>query len=165
MVLRLDLYVEQPDRPDLPTVAQWQTWGERWLTHLEDYLPEAIAYEMTLRFTDDGEIRQLNAQYRHQNRPTDVLSFATLEDEHTPISETEPLYLGDIIISLETAQRQAPGGDLRLELQWLTCHGLLHLLGWDHPDDASLNAMIAEQQDLLGLENLCYPWEQVLAQS
>ena len=63
----------------------------------------------------------------------------------------EALELGDIVISLETAARQAPdqGHSLAQELQFLASHGLLHLLGWDHPDDASLQAMLARQDQLL----------------
>jgi probable rRNA maturation factor len=63
----------------------------------------------------------------------------------------EPLELGDIVISLETAARQAPehGHPLERELLFLASHGLLHLLGWDHPDDDSLEAMLARQTALL----------------
>ena len=63
----------------------------------------------------------------------------------------EALELGDIVISLDTAARQAPehGHSLEQELLFLASHGLLHLLGWDHPDDASLAAMLARQERLL----------------
>ena len=63
----------------------------------------------------------------------------------------EPLELGDIVISVETAARQAPehGHDPERELLFLASHGLLHLLGWDHPDEASLAAMLARQERLL----------------
>lgn len=63
----------------------------------------------------------------------------------------EPLELGDIVISLETAARQAEdaGTDLEAELLFLASHGLLHLLGWDHPDEPSLNAMLARQEALI----------------
>jgi probable rRNA maturation factor len=61
------------------------------------------------------------------------------------------LELGDVVISLETAARQAPdhGHDLEQELLFLASHGLLHLLGWDHPDQESLAAMLARQDALL----------------
>ena len=64
---------------------------------------------------------------------------------------TEPLYLGDIVISLETAaqQSQQQGHSLTVELAWLAAHGLLHLLGWDHPDAASLALMLEQQKILL----------------
>jgi probable rRNA maturation factor len=62
----------------------------------------------------------------------------------------EPTYLGDIVISVETAQRQAQDHSLEIELAWLAAHGLLHLLGWDHPDLARLEEMLQQQQQLLG---------------
>ena len=63
----------------------------------------------------------------------------------------EPLELGDIVISLESAARQAAaaGTSLEAELQFLASHGLLHLLGWDHPDEASLAAMLSRQEALI----------------
>jgi probable rRNA maturation factor len=135
------------------SLADWQRWLEVWLTSLDGDLPKADTYELTLRLTDDSEIQALNSQYRQQNKPTDVLAFAALEAE-IPIfqpDEPEPLYLGDIIISLETAARQAQQNNhsLTIELAWLASHGLLHLLGWDHPDDARLEEMLAQQANLL----------------
>jgi rRNA maturation RNase YbeY len=85
-----------------------------------------------------------------------VLSFAALETD-LPGAETlhqyQPLYLGDIIISVETAARQAQAAQhsLEQEIAWLTAHGLLHLLGWDHPDEASLVQMLEKQTQLLAL--------------
>lgn len=134
-------------------VADWQLWFEKWLLHLHEQLPLADAYELTLRLTDDTEIQALNSQYRQQNKPTDVLAFAALEAEVPAFSpdESEPLYLGDIIISVNTATRQAQERhhSLITELAWLASHGLLHLLGWDHPDDDSLEEMLAKQANLL----------------
>jgi len=135
------------------SLMEWQRWLEVWLVSLDRDLPKADSYELTLRLTDDAEIQALNSQYRQQNKPTDVLAFATLEAE-MPIfqpEEPEPLYLGDIIISVETAARQAQQNNhsLTIELAWLASHGLLHLLGWDHPDDARLEEMLAQQANLL----------------
>lgn len=66
-------------------------------------------------------------------------------------SSDEPLELGDIVISLESAARQAAaaGTSLEAELQFLASHGLLHLLGWDHPDEASLATMLSRQEALI----------------
>jgi probable rRNA maturation factor len=66
-------------------------------------------------------------------------------------SSGEPLELGDIVISLESAARQADaaGTSLEAELQFLASHGLLHLLGWDHPDEASLATMLSRQETLI----------------
>jgi probable rRNA maturation factor len=62
-----------------------------------------------------------------------------------------PIELGDIVISIPTAERQAPehGHSLQQELLFLASHGLLHLLGWDHPDEASLAAMLSRQDALV----------------
>lgn len=132
----------------------WQTWFYQWFEVLNPHLPVAQAYEVTLRLTGDREVQRLNAQYRHQNRPTDVLAFAALELDYPCPQELRtqlPLYLGDIVISVETAQRQAQQGghSLQYELAWLTAHGLLHLLGWDHPDERSLAGMLSQQTILL----------------
>jgi probable rRNA maturation factor len=112
------------------------------------------AYELSLRLTSDREIQSLNAQYSQQDKPTDVLAFAALETDYPQIDHLQsqmPLYLGDIVISMDTAQQQAQsqGHSLKTELAWLATHGFLHLLGWDHPDDASLTRMLDQQRVLL----------------
>lgn len=135
------------------TPETWETWFNRWLEILQPHLPSASSYEISLRLTDDTEIQQLNAQYRHQNKPTDVLSFAALEVDFPQVAEMSlaPLYLGDIVVSVNTAQRQAQQQEhsLSTELAWLVAHGLLHLLGWDHPDEESLMQMLKQQVVLL----------------
>jgi len=145
-----DHYFAQDD-PAVPiTTTTWEAWLQGWLEAMRGELPQVIGYELSLRLTNDRDIQQLNAQYRQKNQATDVLAFAALEVDYPRISE-EPLYLGDIIISVETAQRQAQEREhtLLIELAWLAAHGLLHLLGWDHPDDNSLAAMLQQQEVLL----------------
>lgn len=137
----------------------WERWFHQWLKLVSTDLPPASSYELSLRLTDDSGIRTLNAQYRHQDKPTDVLAFAALETDfpQSPeLLESQPLYLGDIIISVETANRQAQqqGHSLETELAWLASHGCLHLLGWDHPDLDHLNRMMNQQVTLLQAINL-----------
>lgn len=137
----------------------WQQWFDLWLQDLQPELPPAKAYELSLRLTDDEEIKSLNHQYRHQDKPTDVLAFAALEVDFPNFElgrSHMPLYLGDIVISVDTATRQAAtqGHTLQTELAWLAAHGLLHLLGWDHPDDDSLMQMLDRQAVLLDLIGL-----------
>lgn len=132
----------------------WQTWFEHWMKVLQPHLPPGEKFELSLRLTDDVEIQALNAQYRHQDKPTDVLAFAALEVDFPQLEEWRsllPLYLGDIAISVDTARRQAQqqGHSLSTELAWLAAHGLLHLLGWDHPDDESLQQMLEQQAMML----------------
>lgn len=133
-------------------IAPWQTHLSHWLSELPEDLPEAVGYELTLRFTGDAEIHELNRQYRQKDQPTDVLSFAALEDDlGMALPDDEPVYLGDIIVSVDTAQRQAIARNhsLAVELSWLTSHGLLHLLGWDHPNEDRLIEMLNRQEILL----------------
>lgn len=138
---------------DSVSSTTWEDWFRRWLEILDSYLPPAPSYEICLRLTDDTEIQAINAQYRQQDKPTDVLAFAALEVDlpQNPEMMVEPLYLGDIVVSINTAQRQANQQDhaLSTELAWLASHGLLHLLGWDHPDEESLMAMLKQQVILL----------------
>ncbi|NJP08093.1 MAG: rRNA maturation RNase YbeY [Leptolyngbyaceae cyanobacterium RU_5_1] len=132
----------------------WSFWFHRWLETLQPNLSPIQSYELSLRLTSDRDIQSLNAQYRQQDQPTDVLAFAALET-HCPqpdaLQSDLPLYLGDIIISVDTARQQAQtqGHLLRTELAWLASHALLHLLGWDHPDHESLVRMLSKQQTLL----------------
>jgi probable rRNA maturation factor len=138
----------------------WKHWFQIWLETLYPNIPTANVYEVSLRLTSDRQITTLNEQYRQKNQPTDVLAFATLEANlPLPTDEdylSEPLYLGDIVISLETAARQAQteAHSLMVELTWLATHGLLHLIGWDHPDEQSLENMLAEQTKLLRCVNI-----------
>lgn len=136
------------------SLETWQNWFKNWLESLATDLPAGDSYELSLRLTDNQEIQALNSQYRQKNQPTDVLAFATLETDVpaiSPLETGEPVYLGDIIISVETAwqQAQAQGHSLEKELAWLAAHGFLHLLGWDHPDEESLLAMLTQQETLL----------------
>lgn len=155
MPLPVELYLENClDDFSLIPPETWENWFQEWLEILNDYLPTAPSYEVSLRLTTDTEIQTLNSQYREQDKPTDVLAFASLE-ANLPQSEemliSMPLYLGDIIVSVDTAQRQAQQQEhsLSTELAWLTVHGLLHLLGWDHPDEESLMEMLQQQVILL----------------
>jgi probable rRNA maturation factor len=154
-----DIYVENDYEGNLPQSAlnqvnlvDWVGWFQHWLSFLNPIIDLPQDCELSLRLTGDRQIQQYNCQYRHLDEPTDVLAFASTESEITlPAEFTEPLYLGDIIISLDTAMRQAKEQkhSLTVELAWLSSHGLLHLLGWDHPDDKSLQQMLAQQKELI----------------
>jgi probable rRNA maturation factor len=97
--------------------------------------------EVSLVCTGDAELQHLNSQYRHKDRPTDVLSFPQWDAaEHGVLRPKmlngSPAVLGDIAISYDTAARQAHGigHSLDAEMQRLLVHGVLHLLGHDHED-------------------------------
>ena len=103
--------------------------------------------EVDITIVDDEEIHMLNRDYRNVDRPTDVLSFALDEESAGP----EEHLLGDIIISAETAFRQAEefGHGLEREIVYLAVHGLLHLLGYDHMTDEDKTVMRAKEEEAL----------------
>ena len=111
--------------------------------------------EVSITLTDDKTIHELNRNYRGIDRPTDVLSFAFHESDEPEII-TDGIdeavdTLGDIIISVERAKTQAEdyGHSLRREIVFLTVHGMLHLLGYDHMEEADRLEMEKEQEYIM----------------
>jgi probable rRNA maturation factor len=109
--------------------------------------------EVGIHVTDDAEMQQLNAQYRHVDKPTDVLSFSFVDEEigrsgHPAHPPGLPIQLGEIAISLAYAERQASelGHTLGKELAWLTIHGTLQLLGYTHYTEEQAVHMEALEQ-------------------
>lgn len=111
--------------------------------------------EVTLIFTDDEEIREINNENRGIDRATDVLSFPMLEAENSKLNitpgdmENGRVILGDIVISLERAEAQAKeyGHSLERELGFLTVHSMLHLLGYDHENGKEEEKIMFEKQE------------------
>ena len=101
-----------------------------------------------IAFVSDRRMRALNKEFRAQDKTTDVLSFPFEADEFDARDD----FLGDIVISLEQAQRQAAENDLALEaeIKQLILHGILHLCGYDHEtDDGEMNRRELELRELL----------------
>jgi probable rRNA maturation factor len=110
--------------------------------------------EVSVLFTDNATIHSLNRDYRGKDMPTDVLSFALNEGDEPMIIDGPPEnLLGDIIISLEKAAEQAAeyGHSQEREVAFLTLHGLLHLLGYDHETEDDRAEMRQEEEAVLGL--------------
>ena len=103
--------------------------------------------ELSILLCDDPTIHDLNRRHRRKNKPTDVLAFALQEGKPVPGSKA----LGDVVISLDTAQRQADERNRTLwdEVTFLLAHGLLHLLGFDHQTDAEERRMNARADMLV----------------
>lgn len=110
--------------------------------------------EISILFVDDADIRILNKTYRGIDKPTDVLSFSQLEESRiknknsklrTPNSE---LLLGDVVISVETAKRQAKriGHSLDKEVFVLLTHGILHLIGYDHEKSKNMAVKMRKKE-------------------
>jgi len=103
--------------------------------------------ELSVALVDDARMRELNAGYRGRDRPTDVLSFSLVEGEG---AEHRGRLLGDVVIGIETAARQARRRrrGLDAEVARLLIHGTLHLLGHDHQRDDQARVMRAEERRL-----------------
>lgn len=125
-------------------------------------LEEIADGEVSVSLVDNQTIHQLNKDYRNIDRPTDVLSFAmneSVDDDMEIFYEEEDEFtnmLGDIIISIPRTVEQA--NDYRhsfsRELGFLSVHGFLHLLGYDHEDEESEKIMFAKQEEVLNRLNL-----------
>jgi probable rRNA maturation factor len=131
----------------VPTVRRW---AERMLACLD--LADA---ELSVALTDDEEIHELNRVFRRRDKPTDVLAFAMREGAASamPIGDAAtsvPEMLGDVVVSVDTARRQAArrGHPLETEVRELLAHGLLHLVGYDHQTPAEARKMGAETRRL-----------------
>ena len=112
--------------------------------------------ELSVLLTDDPGIRVLNREWRRKDRPTDVLSFPAGEP---PPGSTGPRHLGDVILSLDTARRQARAHRHRLadELDLYLAHGLLHLIGHDHHRRQDARRMASLESRLLGRPGMVPP--------
>lgn len=104
--------------------------------------------ELSLLIVDDSGIAALNQQYLHRAGPTNVIAFPMREGEFSTIT---PNLLGDVVISVDTAQREAEGAGLPLEERFLALliHGVLHLFGYDHENDPAEAAIMEEKADEL----------------
>jgi probable rRNA maturation factor len=110
---------------------------------------------VSLLLCDDSAIRALNREYRDKDEPTDVLSFPQEEGPPMPLGfadEEIPHTLGDVILSVDTARRQAGehGRTLQEEVEALLTHGVLHLLGYDHEEPDEREVMRARENEFLG---------------
>lgn len=114
--------------------------------------------EISVTFVDNEAIREINRQNRGIDKATDVLSFPMLEFDEDGVADAELdsdgdlVMLGDIVISLERAREQAAefGHSFKREVAFLTAHSMLHLLGYDHVDDAEgERTMIMKQNEVL----------------
>jgi len=124
----------------------FQEFAENALQQIE----EAENKTPSIAFVSDRKMRALNKEFRGKNKTTDVLSFPFEADEFDVLSEPSAVadgfssnFLGDVVISLEQAQKQAAENDLDLEteIKQLILHGILHLCGYDHEtDDGEMNA-------------------------
>ncbi len=125
---------------------------ERLAAHALDVEHVAKPAELSVLLADDPTVHELNKTYRGTDEATDVLSFSQTEGEPFAQPEGAVPHLGDVIISIDTARRQAAEYVVSLqdEVSHLLVHGVLHLLGYDHEDAAEADVMRRHEEAILG---------------
>ena len=159
----LAVFVNSESLELMKNPSQWIEEIRSWIRFIQVNLtfkcPEIVLnasqFSLGLELTNDKKILDLNQAWLGQSKSTDVLSFPIIDETFFDVSN-ECIELGDIVISVPTAIRQAKDNnvDLFRELRWLATHGLLHLLGWDHSDEESLTQMLITQEQLLNLRGI-----------
>lgn len=150
----MELVLDLQNAYDGSAVLPEQEDFERWLhSALEPSRDEA---ELTIRIVNDSESQQLNAQYRGKDKPTNVLSFPA----DLPAELELPL-LGDLVICADIVQREAAEQGKSEIAHWahMSIHGALHLLGYDHIDEAEADEMESLETQLLAGLGFANPYE------
>tara|TARA_B100001250_G_scaffold337938_1_gene304906 strand:+ start:255 stop:809 length:555 start_codon:yes stop_codon:yes gene_type:complete len=159
----LDICFDSESIGLLKSSSFWNQEMSRWMSFIQlnaefkcpKIVRSASRLSLGLELTNDQKISDLNNAWLGKSKSTDVLSFPII-DETFVVASSECIELGDIVISVPTAIRQAKENkvDLLREIRWLATHGLLHLLGWDHCDEESLTQMLITQEQLLDLRGI-----------
>jgi len=156
-----------PRPPAADVLVAAECWQAQ--TDAEDIIQRAIAAaasfielpaedtEVAVMLTDDARIRELNRAWRNQDKATNVLSFPAAQP---PGATPSPLMLGDIAIAYETTLSEAEAEDKPFQnhLSHLAIHGFLHLLGYDHLDDAEAEEMEELERDILAKLGIADPY-------
>lgn len=146
----LELQVETC-RTDYPSLQQFQYWVDTVLANAEQ------PSEIVIRLVDEAESAELNERYRHKPGPTNILSFP-----FDPPIGIESDLLGDLVICAPVIEREAQEQHKLPEHHWahITIHGVLHLLGYDHIDDADAEEMEALEIKFLQTLNIANPYQE-----
>lgn len=144
MSLHIDVDSSAPDARWLPSNSDLQQWLTAVFEHVKR---DGEGIEVSFKWLEEKESQQLNHEYRGQDKPTNVLSFPA----EMPMFEGEPEMLGDIAICSQVVEREARDQDKPLRSHWahMVVHGVLHLLGYDHIEDAEALEMEALERDIL----------------
>lgn len=140
----------------IPGVDEFTRWADAALAEAGHAEP----VEITVRVVDEEESQELNREYRDKDKPTNVLSFPSeIPDIVKP--QLDVLPLGDLVICAPVMEREAAEQGKAVRDHWahLTVHGVLHLLGFDHIDDAEAEAMEALEVRALAALDIANPYE------
>tara|TARA_Y100000589_G_scaffold66793_1_gene58376 strand:+ start:253 stop:798 length:546 start_codon:yes stop_codon:yes gene_type:complete len=141
----------------------WKEIFEAWMnvvisenkfSYLSKLKSKMHTFSLSFEIIDDEFIANLNSRWLNKKGPTDVLSFPIISENDSYI-QMPSVELGDLFISLETAQKQSKefNNSLTEEMIWLASHGFLHLLGWDHRNSKQLDKMLFFQEYLISKLN------------
>ena len=153
MALKVDIEVQKPAEAAADIMEIIENVCNQCTLEYNDNLYAGV------HLTGDEGIKKINFEFRNLDKATDVLSFPLLtavngEIEYTELdrdSSTGLVMLGDIVVSTEKAKIQASsyGHSYNREIAFLTCHGMLHILGYDHENDDDEKLMLSKQKDIL----------------
>jgi len=147
--MQLDIQIQYPGWLSIKTEVEWEKFFNAILPLVVN---EADAQELSLVLASDEMTHQLNATYRHKDRPTNVLSFPSCEPK---------ICLGDIVLSFETIQNEAidQGKPFDHHVAHLFIHGVLHLMGHDHIEDDERVVMEAKEIKILERLDIQNPYD------
>ena len=139
------------DLKELPTIELFQQWVDTAFTTVTDK-----KFELTIRLVNLDESQQLNKQYRHKDKPTNVLSFPFEVPEGIELN-----LLGDLVICAQVVEQEAKAQNKALFNHWshMVIHGCLHLLGYDHINDNDAHEMEALEVKILAKLSISNPYE------
>lgn len=161
MTVEIDIRIDE--QAWLKALPQAEEWCRKCaLAALDDAdLPELV--EMSMVLTNDDAVQALNRDWRGKDKPTNVLSFAALDDEDAPLPDGAPLLLGDVVLAYQTCAFEAAEQSKALadHLAHLVVHGVLHLLGYDHEvSEDEAEDMEAEETAILAGLGISDPYAQ-----
>ena len=140
VALRIDDAVWKKELPGIGKLVNTAAKAAWKAGNTGDFKLPVISAEVSVLLTNDEAVRVLNKTYRGIDRPTNVLSFAALDDKDEPV--VDPMLLGDIVVAFETMKHEAEEQNIppKDHLFHLIIHGVLHLIGYDHmtEDDAAI---------------------------
>jgi len=168
---KFDVFVEIEDKRWLKSIDDLEKVVEACKTAVLDVVKKDVVFlrkkknfSVNLNLSNDETIRSLNKQFRNTDKPTNVLSFANVDDElfDEMLESQTDIELGDVIIAYETMREQAQdiGISFYAHFCHLWVHGLLHILGYDHIDETERAQMEAKEIDILHTLHIENPYQE-----